>query len=741
MPPTIRVSSTRMIACAYCLLLLLCAILLALPQKTEAAVAFDAVGPSSAGAGSSSGPPTPPPNPITWSHTTSGNNRLLVVSLAFGISGGGSAPTVSVTYGGVTMMSFGRVHTISGEDDSDTSGFVEMFYLVAPPKGTNTVSVTFNSVNGTMEAETGSISFTGVDQTNPIAHSNSGIGNSGAPSISVTSAVGNMVVDILGSGTTITGSGGSQSNRWLKNVDSQTGAGNGAQSTRNGAASPVTMSYTTGNDVWGLIALDLHSAPTLVKPPNNLGLVGYWSFNEGTGTQATDFSGNGNTGLFPGGAADPSWTTGKRGKALRFDGASNYATIHGVANDVQTGAASFALWFKPDIDITASAVSGATLVSVSDLTSDNDLRLRFEQVGSADPGALDWLTIHNEGATVELASTNRSWKAGIWYHVVGTISADGSNTKLYINGALDNQDTGLTVRDNDSPSAEAYIGRLDNGTEPFPGVIDEVRIYNRELGAAEITKLYNSGAVKLNTNSAALDDGSSLERGLVGLWTFDGADVTSNLIVDRSAQGNNGGFFGGATSSATTIGKLGQALKFNGTTNYVSLGAPASLDVPACTIAMWVKTTNDNDEAIFSAGGEGQTGFNVELGPSEPTLTDELITVFSLTTGLNIGYTTSNRSELFDGAWHHVVVTADDTQTKIYLDGASKTMSVGGGTDSGDCLQQNTWTTVRIGGQRYFGSDLNFFNGSIDDVRFYNRALTAAEVKQLYQLGTTKMVQ
>jgi hypothetical protein len=56
---------------------------------------------------------------------------------------------------------------------------------------------------------------------------------------------------------------------------------------------------------------------SLQKPPNNLGLVGYWSFNEGTGTKATDFSGNSNTWTL---TAGPMWTNGKRGKALSFDG-------------------------------------------------------------------------------------------------------------------------------------------------------------------------------------------------------------------------------------------------------------------------------------------------------------------------------------------------------------------------------------------------------------------------------------
>ena len=59
------------------------------------------------------------------------------------------------------------------------------------------------------------------------------------------------------------------------------------------------------------------NAGIIGKPPTNLGLVGYWSMNEGTGTMAGDGSGNGNRGTLTNG---PTWVDGKRGKALNFDG-------------------------------------------------------------------------------------------------------------------------------------------------------------------------------------------------------------------------------------------------------------------------------------------------------------------------------------------------------------------------------------------------------------------------------------
>jgi hypothetical protein len=110
------------------------------------------------------------------------------------------------------------------------------------------------------------------------------------------------------------------------------------------------------------------------------------------------------------------------------------------------------------------------------------------------------------------------------------------------------------------------------------GNLDDVRLYNRALSDAEIKQVYNLGQATQNTSSVNLQHGSSLASGLVGLWTFDGPDVTDK-IYDRSGQGNNGYFIGGSTSSAKTIGKLGQALTFDGS-NGVDMGTHASLNIP-----------------------------------------------------------------------------------------------------------------------------------------------------------------
>lgn len=215
---------------------------------------FDAVGPSSAGAGGAG----PPASPLTWSHVCSGNDRLLLVGVAFGY-GNTTGLTVSATYNGVSMTQIGTVDSNNG-----TAGKAYLFGLLAPTPGTNTVAVTFSGgasdANSAIEA--GSESFTSVTQASlaaAVTNLATAFGSGANPTVNVTSAVGNLVADLLVMGGTITSSADTQ--RWLKNVNGSTAGGNGAQATQVGAAS-VTMNYTAAAEFWGLLAVNIVGGST-----------------------------------------------------------------------------------------------------------------------------------------------------------------------------------------------------------------------------------------------------------------------------------------------------------------------------------------------------------------------------------------------------------------------------------------------------------------------------------------------
>src|SRR5579864_5912172 len=197
---------------------------------------------------------------LSWSHTVgSGSNRVLVVGVV-----GGCTP--SVNYGGVALTQVSQVL-----NNNSAGNLTDLFVLVAPATGTNTVQVSYSGC--TSDVEAGSISFTGVNQSTPLAHVTTNFGSGTNPGVTVTSASGDMVVDVVGNGSAITSS--SQSLRWVKNQNGNTAHGNGAQSTAAGAAS-VTMGYSVTADWWGIIGADVVAATSSTAPaaPTNVVATG-----------------------------------------------------------------------------------------------------------------------------------------------------------------------------------------------------------------------------------------------------------------------------------------------------------------------------------------------------------------------------------------------------------------------------------------------------------------------------------
>ena len=262
-------------------------------------------------------------------------------------------------------------------------------------------------------------------------------------------------------------------------------------------------------------------------------------------------------------------------------------------------------------------------------------------------------------------------------------------------------------------------------------MIDNVRLYNRVLSDTEIRYQYNKG-------------------GPIAHWKMDeGADTattcnaTISSVYDYSGQGNTGTLFNAdaspaATSSMWSDGKYGCALAFDGVDDYVSVPY-TNVTLATGSISVWVQPTSDNVETCFSVGDtDGIYYFSILLGiNSTGVLTNELITIAIDASGgaqNRIGYITTNRSELFDGRWHNIIITADGVY-KLYLDGVQKTLTVGIGSDNGLFTNRPNVDNANIGQTVANNSTTYIFNGLIDDVRIYNYALTAEQVRQAYNDG------
>lgn len=221
------------------------------------AVAFDAVGPSSAGA-------TTTTSTLSWSHTVgSGTGRAIVAVVAVSSNNNyATGYTVTATCGGTAMTVIGGK---TAHDDAAGGGFVQMFGLLNPGTGSQTISIAFTGLTSVTHIVGGSVSFTGAGAFGTPATAQGTSASS--PSVALfTSSASNMVVDGLarGSGGTLTSS---QTKRWQADGDTNNYAGNGASSTAAGTGSTVTMAYTpTSADGWAIIATEVQAANASVTP-------------------------------------------------------------------------------------------------------------------------------------------------------------------------------------------------------------------------------------------------------------------------------------------------------------------------------------------------------------------------------------------------------------------------------------------------------------------------------------------
>lgn len=178
---------------------------------------------------------------LTWSHTCSGTNRLLVVGVT--INDGTSESVTGVTYNGVAMTSAGSVALSANGDE------VSLWYLVNPASGANNVVATFSATMDVVIGE--SISFTNVHQATPIGTQVEATGIGTTASAMASSAARELVVDMVGGEDAFT-VGAGQTSRQARTV----GFLHAAMSTEPGAGT-VTMSWTLPSDPWAIVALPI----------------------------------------------------------------------------------------------------------------------------------------------------------------------------------------------------------------------------------------------------------------------------------------------------------------------------------------------------------------------------------------------------------------------------------------------------------------------------------------------------
>jgi hypothetical protein len=422
--------------------------------------------------------------------------------------------------------------------------------------------------------------------------------------------------------------------------------------------------------------------------------VGEWKFDEKTGTSANDTSDNNLTGSITG----ATWTNGKHGGALNFNGSTDVISVADNALVDLTTDATFTAWVYP------TSISGAHNIIQKDESNGYAFYLNDGQVCL-------WNANDTYTCAITTLTSNR------WHHV----AAVKSDSAIYI------YQDGILVRARSATAAFPTNGlalgigaRVSDLVGAFPGKIDEVRIFNYPRSRAQIAWEMNRGQplawyrfeecqgttannVMGNAHHGTINPGSS-----------------GNTAVGTCTSGNTAHmWFDGAT------GKYDASLGFDGTDDTVTVADDYALRFDysgqCFSLLAWVKRDSTGSlDTIISKEDAANDGYSLKVNADN-------------TVSCTLNATTLTSTHTLDTNWHHVACTINRSGTgQIYINGDKS----GAAVDTSSITMATT-ATLTIGARSYTPAG-TYFGGLIDDLRLYNYSLTEPLVRSAMNYGSTR---
>jgi len=502
----------------------------------------------------------------------------------------------------------------------------------------------------------------------------------------------------------------------------------------------IVFTYETGGDIYSQLAVadntlyfisDDGYLYALTNPdvPNLYdSLVAYYPFDSDDEVTAYDYTGD-NDGTYSGATLGE----GIYDKAAAFDG-NDVIAIPNTKPALIT--LSQSAWFK----INNVGIANRQIVmregtgdSIMIYQGSGETNIRATAYNGA-----DW-------SDISIGDIN----ANIWYHVVNTIESNGTHVihKLYLDGVLGAEKT---------TSGTVYSsigGRIGNdGSYKTNGSIDEVMIFNTSLTQEEITSIYNNQSRRFKSSGTLELKQQTIETGnstinisskeftnygtnevMVGEWdvlkgynnTMDGLKVyfhADGNAVDSSEYGNNGTFNGNA--NADDLGVYNNSFSFDGQSDTISYSNSA-INVSIkndLTLAAWILSLpRTGYEVVF--GGASDYGYWSMMDENNRY-------AFNLFTNYTDYWGGRRQCSITHGynEWMYVVGTYDNDTglMKMYKNGVlDNTCDIGVGLPIRETSSS-----------RYIGQ-LDF-NGSVDELMIFDRAITNVEVKELYIKGRAR---
>lgn len=441
------------------------------------------------------------------------------------------------------------------------------------------------------------------------------------------------------------------------------------------------------------------------------GPILYFPFDENTGTSTVyDRSGNGYTGTMNGTMTEDDWVPGKFGSALDFDGTNDKITTTDTTDSVLdfTGDFTISAWVNRTGD---TGVSQMVLAKMNSTTSGG------YALALGNSGEVYCQTSSGGGLVSSYTATGAITSTSGWNHL--SVVRTGSSCRVYVN-SVDRTSSAGTHTTMTANNIDLSIADWGGSAQPFSGIVDDVKIYNYPRTSAQVTQDMNAGHPA---------PGSPVGSAL-GHWKFD--EGYGDTAYNSGSGGSTyDGSLGGATSCPgntvcpawTNDGKFGKALDYNGTDrDYVEItglmGSPADI-----TVSAWV-----NLDSRDTNGAE-----IVNIGDYVILRQGTSFLFGGFHYGSSNWHAVSTSESIIGTGWRHVVLVIDDTNNSqdIYIDGILK----GSASYTNSIVYSGQGSNTFIG-RHANGSTLFDYDGRIDEVKIYNIALTADQVKVEFNQGS-----
>jgi hypothetical protein len=299
---------------------------------------------------------------------------------------------------------------------------------------------------------------------------------------------------------------------------------------------------------------------------------------------------------------------------------------------------------------------------------------------------------HPEFATFGAGSSNgyivspSAANDGQWHLVAGVRTA--TSVALYVDGTQVATAPISASYSSDSGNAELQIGNLNACPRGFNGSLDDLRLYAGALTQSEIAALAQTQSCAARVGCGGAAPNCTVTVGSPVYGRIVGAVPT----VDHS--GLSGGALSFSISDNVTF--TNSSIPNGGAARSMSYWMKSTQGSPGCMVNYGIFATSQRFGVLIVSDNEYFVGENVDM------------------IGVN---------EIDDGSWHHVLVTYDGTTLTLYRDGVS---------ESSAALGLNTGSSDVFIGMAVAGHSPEYYAGQLDDLRFYNRALSPSEAALVY---------